>query len=174
MYPISISDWDRYTTQILDPTLNVAVMTIAQRLFPGGYDVGDDAPDTFEKVKALFQSGSRYVIYSGGCDSTIFGDPNVNYDFRAWHDWCHWQGGHDFSLRGEYETFKMQCGHLVAIYGDNETTRAWRRILFADIIGQKVYERRFGQFPDNQMQFVRDYLNKGPMFAFERRTREYR
>ncbi len=167
MYPISIRDWNWYTTQILDHGLNVAVMAMARRLFPGGYDVGENAPDTFEKLKALFESGKRFVVYSGGSANTIFGDPHVNYDFRAWHDWCHWQGDFDFSLRGEYETFRMQCRHLAIVHGDNETTRHWRRILFADIIAQKFYERRIGRFPDHQMHIVRRYLQIGPKAIFD-------
>lgn len=100
MYPISQDDWNRYTTSVLDHGLNVAVLVIAGRLFPGSFDVSDDAPDTYEKLVALFESGRRFVVYEGGSENTIFGDPAVNHHFRAWHDWCHWKGRHDFSMGG--------------------------------------------------------------------------
>ena len=48
------------------------------------------------------------VVAREGADNTIFGAPEVNYAFRAWHDWCHWMGGFDFSLYGECATCNMQ------------------------------------------------------------------
>lgn len=161
MYPIKEQDWHWYKTRILDHELNVAVLLIARRLFPASFDVSEDAPSTYEALKAHFESGKRYVVYSGGSDRTIFGDRHVNYHFRAWHDWCHWKGGHDFSVRGEYETFRMQHRHLVTIYGDNDTTRRWRSILFADIIGQRLHEKLCGHFPDDQPAFVKACLEQG-------------
>lgn len=162
MYPISQRDWDTYTTAVLDHGLNVAVLLIAGRLFPGSFDVGDDAPDSYEKLVSLFESGRRFIVYGGGSDSTIFGDPTVNHHFRAWHDWCHWQGRHDFSLAGEYAVYQMQCGHLATIYGDNETTHRWQRILFADGIAQKLHFQKYGSFPEDQMAFVRRFLKEHP------------
>ncbi|PHP65403.1 hypothetical protein CSC94_18760 [Zhengella mangrovi] len=161
MDPTKQTDWTWYQTRILDHELNVAAMMIANRLFPAGFDVAEDAPDTYEKLKALFESGKRYVVYSGGSDRTIFGDPEVNFHFRAWHDWCHWKGAHEFTVRGEYDTFRMQHCHLVAIYGDNAMTKRWRRILFADIVGQKLHEKRTGQFPEDQFSFVKACLEGG-------------
>jgi hypothetical protein len=32
-----------------DHNLNAAIIEIAKRLFPAGFDVSDDAPDTYEK-----------------------------------------------------------------------------------------------------------------------------
>ena len=165
MYPISQRDWDNYTTTVLDHGLNIAVLVIAGRLFPGSFDVSDDAPDTYEGLVALFESGRRLVVYKGGSDNTIFGDPTVNYHFRAWHDWCHWQGRHDFSLAGEYAVYEMQCAHLVTVYGDDETTHRWQRILFADGIGQKLHHEQHGSFPQNQMEFVRRFLGNRPAAA---------
>jgi hypothetical protein len=158
MYPIHNKDWQKYSETILDHGLNAALLTIAGRLFPGGFDVRDDAPDSYEKIVALFESGKRYVVFGGGSESTIFGDPHVNHSFRAWHDWCHWQGQFDFSLRGEFGAYKMQCCHLSRVYGDDEQTTRWKQILFADIIGQKLYFQRTGEFPIDQMAFVRDFL----------------
>jgi hypothetical protein len=165
MYPISQNDWNRYTNSILDHGLNVAVLVIAGRLFPGSFDVSDDAPDTYDKLVALFESGRRFVVYKAGSANTIFGDPAVNHHFRAWHDWCHWKGRHDFSMRGELAVHEMQSAHLVTVYGDCETTRHWQHILFADGIGQKLHHQRHGSFPQNQMAFVRQFLEDHPTSA---------
>ncbi len=166
MYPISEADWNRYRSEVLDHHLNVAVLLVTRRLFPASFDVSESAPDTYEKLVALFESSKRYVVYSGGSEQTIFGDPDVNYHFRAWHDWCHWRGGYDFSMQGEYNTLKLQCQHLTQIYGNNAQTRRWRRILFAEVIGQKIFQQLNGHFPENQRRFVDDYLERG-VFVFK-------
>lgn len=158
MYPISQQDWGRYRDAALDHGLNAAILTICQRLLPGGFDIAENAPDTYEAIVALFESGKRYVVYAGGSENTIYGDPEVNYHFRAWHDWCHWTGRFDFSLEGELGAYRMQCGHLVSVYGEDETVRHWQHILFADIIGQKLYHREHGTFPDDQLAFVLSVL----------------
>ncbi|MFN3889609.1 MAG: hypothetical protein ACK4MV_04360 [Beijerinckiaceae bacterium] len=160
MYPISQKAWKHYRTSILDHELNVAVMVIANRLFPAGFDVSDDAPDSYEKLVQRFESGRRYVVYSGGADKTIFGDPEVNYCFRAWHDWCHWRGRFDFSFTGEYATYEMQCEHLVRVYGQGERIERWKKILFADVIGQRLHHDLTGTFPVDQMKFVREFLSR--------------
>jgi len=158
MYPIKQEHWDRYRHAVLDHGLNVAVLVIARQLLPGGFDVSEDAPETYNALVRQFESGQRYIVYAGGSENTVFGDPEVNYHFRAWHDWCHWKGKHDFSFQGEHATYLMQCEHLVELYGNDETTERWRRILFADVIGQKLYFHRYRCFPENQMEFVKQYL----------------
>jgi hypothetical protein len=158
MYPVSSATWDAYRNGILDHGFNAAVLHIAQRLFPGGFDVSEDAPDTYEGLVALFESGRRYRVFSGGSERTIYGDPEVNYHFRAWHDWCHWRGRCDFSLKGEYGAYQFQCTHVDALYGESDTTARWKRILYAEVIGQKIYEQRYGRFPKDQMAFARRFL----------------
>jgi hypothetical protein len=70
----------------LDPNLNAAIIAIVKRLFPHGCDVSDKAPDTYEKLKAHLDARKRLVVYGGGSEHTIYGDPAINYAFRAWHD----------------------------------------------------------------------------------------
>ena len=74
MYPISQQDWGRYRDAALDHGLNAAILTICQRLLPGGFDIAENAPDTYEAIVALFESGKRYVVYAGGSENTIYGD----------------------------------------------------------------------------------------------------
>jgi hypothetical protein len=142
----------------LDIHFNVAVLTICKRLLPEGYDVAIDAPETYEQLIARLDSGERMLVYSGGSERTIYGDPEVNYAFRAWHDWCHWRGRHDFSYAGERAACEMQGAHLVTVYGDCPRTRRWRRILRAEVIGQREYFDHHGVFPDDQRAFVEAYL----------------
>ena len=142
----------------LDIQFNAAVLTICKALLPAGYDVAAVAPETYEELIAHLDAGRRMLVYSGGAEQTIYGDPEVNYAFRAWHDWCHWRGRHDFSLEGERATCAMQRAHLVALYGESPQTHRWRRILQAEVIGQREHFDRHGVFPDDQRAFVESYL----------------
>ena len=154
--------YTKYSSDIselaFDIQFNAAILKICKRLLPGGYDVAEVAPETYEQLIAHLDAGRRMLVYSGGAEWTIYGDPEVNYAFRAWHDWCHWRGRHDFSLDGERATCAMQGKHLVALYGESSQTARWRRILHAEVIGQRKYFDRHGVFPDDQRAFVESYL----------------
>lgn len=138
--------------------LNAAIVEMAASILSDGFDVADDAPHTFEALKAHLDVGRRLVVWSGGSRATICADPRVNYAFRAWHDWCHWRGNHDLSLDGEIATCEMQCRQLVARYGDAERTRYWCAIVRAEIVGQGLFYHRHKRFAENQRGFVLECL----------------
>lgn len=142
----------------LDPHLNAAIIFITHKIFPIGFHVSEDAPASFDELCAMLDSGKSMTVYSGGSAQTIYGGPHVNYAFRAWHDWCHWQGRHDFNADGELATCDMQISHLCETFGLNGHTRRWADILKAEIIGQAMYLEWHGRFPDNQRLFVELYL----------------
>ena len=144
----------------LDTSLNVAIMHIATKLFPTGFDVSLDALATFDELKAHLDAGKRMVVFSGGSGTTIYGDPEVNWCFRAWHDWCHWRGSHPLSLKGERATCVMQAQHLLTLYGNGPQVRRWIRIIHAEIIGQADFYRDHGHFPVDQYGFVVWYLQR--------------
>jgi hypothetical protein len=54
----------------------------------------------------------------------------------------------------------MQGEQLVTVYGESSRTRWWRRILHAEIIGQREYFDRHGVFPHDQRAFVSAYLTR--------------
>lgn len=103
------TDWTSHSPAPLDPGLNTAIVAIASLLFPNGFDVADIAPDTYDKLKAHLDAGRRMLVWSGASDYTVFGCCEVNWAYRAWHDWCHWQGAHLFTLEGEEATANMQA-----------------------------------------------------------------
>ena len=141
--------------QPLDTGFNVAVMHIASRLFPTGFDVSDDAPQTYEELTELLDAGNRMVVWSGASAKTIYADPEANYAFRAWHDWCHWRGRHRFTPEGEIAVYNMQADHIRQLYG---AVQRWLDILHADTIGQQLHFYHFGSYPDDQRGFVEAYL----------------
>jgi hypothetical protein len=148
----------------LDPNLNAAITAIAKRLFPSGFDVSDDAPDTYKKLKTHLDAGKRLVVFSGGSQHTIYADPAVNHAFRAWHDWTHWTGQHDLTFQGELAVYDAQRKHLIELFGDNSRTRYWSEIINAEIIGQATYFEYHKRFPVDQRGFVEAYL-KDPHLA---------
>ncbi len=142
----------------LDIHFNAAVLAICSRVLPGGFDVADAAPGTYDELIAHLDAGRRMLVYSGASERTIYRDPEVNYAFRAWHDWCQWRGRYDFSREGERATYAMQGNHLVTLFGESSQTRRWGRILHAEIIGQRDYYDRHGTFPEDRRAFVAAYL----------------
>ena len=142
-----------YSPRILDRGLNAAVLHLADVYCPRGYDVSPTAPETLEGLKAL----DRMCVSSGHSEGTIFGDPEVNYAFRAWHDACHLLGDYPFTLEGETDACSMQCNQLVALYGA-EKAGPWCKMLRAEVIGQACYIERWHEFPVNQVKFDLAYL----------------
>jgi hypothetical protein len=157
------------TSGILNMGLNPAVHTIAKKLFPCGYLVSEtEAPATYEALRERLNSGQPMMVYSGASDNTIFGDREVNWAFRAWHDWCHWKGGYDFTSEGEAAACEMQVEHIKTLYGDNEETQLWADILRAEVNGQAQYEAIHGEFPKDQKAFIREYLKAPEVALFAR------
>jgi hypothetical protein len=146
------------TYRILDIEFNAAVAHLADKT-ARGFRVAEVAPQTYEEVIRQIDRHGIIVVWSGASEHTIFGHPGINYAFRAWHDWCHWRGGHDFSPSGEIAVAHMQREQLIALYGDTPRTRRWCKIIEAEIIGQIGYREQHSEFPVNQYAFVVDYLN---------------
>jgi len=102
------------TSRILDRGLNAAVAHIAYSLAPS-FRVAADAPHTYKELKQQIEGQGIVVVSSAASEQTIYGNSEINYAFRAWHDWCHWRGGHEFSLEGERAVARMQCAHLITL-----------------------------------------------------------
>jgi hypothetical protein len=134
---------------------NVAVQTMAARLFPTGFDTSLDAPSTLADLTDHIAKTGRMLVYSGHSDQTIFDCEATNHAFRAWHDWCHWKFQLPFNAEGEAAACKVQQGHLATVYGaDHWMLPKWNRILDAEINGQLEYAAKHGDFPTNQAAFV--------------------
>jgi hypothetical protein len=115
----------------LDPHLNAAVVSIANRLMPCGWDVSPHAPATYEELVRHWHTNRRICVFDGGSDHTIFADPEVNHAFRAWHDWVHVKHGYDFSMNGEVLTCSQQIQHINLFYGVSATTIRWAKLMEA-------------------------------------------
>jgi hypothetical protein len=156
----------------LDRSFNVVVKQIASRLFPMGFDIGPDAPDTLAKLKARLDSGDRMLVWDGASDKTIFACPETNYAFRAWHDWLHWKLGADFTPQGERVVMLAMQAQVVSLYGGragaSEDVLRWCAILQAEVIGQLEHKEDHGGFPEDQREVTKRYLSvRGWKFAWD-------
>ena len=142
--------------QPLDHAFNRAVHHIANKLLPNGWDVSDTAPSSLAELKAYYATTGRICVWSGRSDYTIFADRETNYAFRAWHDYHHLLGNHEFTPDGERAVETEQWSDIWQLYGPGHNH--WADILHAEIGGQGEYERANGTFPADQMAFVRAYL----------------
>jgi hypothetical protein len=138
---------------------NAAVMTIANRLCPTGYDVSPDAPTSLEALTAHIQATGRIVVSSENSDATIYGDPEHNFAFRAFHDWCHWRYQLPFTLDGEREVCKRQQEIVRQVFGPGTATERFCALIECEVVGQAEYFEAYGHFPEDQRAFAEQWLN---------------
>lgn len=135
--------------------LNVAVKQIASRLFPTGYDVGPDAPETLEALTDHIETTGRMLVSDQHCENSIFGCAETNMAARAWHDWCHWKFQLPFTLEGEAAAFEVQIDHLKTL---GLWTQEIEDLLRIEVVTQAEYFEATGEFPENQRAFTRTAL----------------
>lgn len=148
------------------PAFNAAVLHLANVYNPRGYAVSADAPSTLSELRECWRRDGRITVWSGASDQTIFGDPEVNYAFRAWHDATHLALGAEFDDNGEEAVCWRQIDNVRKLYG-KRTATVFKGIISAEIQGQLHYEKRVGRFPRNQREFVLRYLGLGGGNAFD-------
>lgn len=141
----------------IDRGFNVAILHIADRLFPTGFDVGPDAPDTLDKLTNHINTTGRMLVSSDNSGRTIFGDAEVNYAFRAWHDFHHYRGSFAFTPEGEAKAAMAQAQDLIELYG-GEKAFPWLKLLDAEVNGQARYQELHGRFPTDQVAFDLGYI----------------
>jgi hypothetical protein len=137
--------------------LNAAVLTMVNKLLPCGFDITEDekaAPGTLKELNAHVAKTGRILVWSGASDETIFGSPDINHAFRAWHDWCHWRLQAEMNAVGEYAVYVEQCAHLNTVYPGHPKLGMWMDLLFVEIVEQNAFHERTGHFPANQRAFV--------------------
>lgn len=142
----------------IDRGMNVAVLHIASKLFPQGWDVVPEAeaPSTLEAINAAM-AGGRMKVSGDNCAGTSFGCPEVNIAFRAWHDWTHWKHQLPFNVEGETATAWMQIEHLRHF---GLWTPFKRDFLLAEVVDQVEHYARTGTFPVDQWGTTYEGLTK--------------
>ena len=149
---------------VLCRAFNAAVLHVTGRLLPRGFDVSPSAPGTWPDLQAHFRRTGRIAVWDGASESSVYGDSEVNYAFRAWHDCAHLRGGYDFTPEGETAAAELQCRDVLSLY-PGETGARFCQIIWAEVCGQSAHLQRFGAFPADQFRFVHNYLTHGPEVA---------
>jgi hypothetical protein len=138
--------------------LNAAVVAMAARVCPKGFDVVPQGPVSLTALGDAVARTGRIPVDERNADATIFGDREINYAFRAWHDWTHWYYKKPFTLTGETEVAQLQLADLAKVYGAKFADR-YKAILYAEVIGQTLACEITGKFPDDQISFDEKFLD---------------
>ena len=138
---------------------NVAVRRMAELVCPAGYDVLDNgAPYNLQSLNDYVRLHHRIGVSRRYSDNTIFGCPETNWAFRAWHDWTHFIIQAPFTLDGELAVAHRQIEDLVRVYGHGAETRDFAKLIMCEVYGQASYHVEHGEFPADQRAFTRNWL----------------
>jgi hypothetical protein len=112
-----------------------------------------ESRDDWEQLKD--SNPLKQTISTIGCGNTIFGDPQVNIMFRAWHDYIHITKQLDFSPINEAAVAFIQASELPWDW--------WyeKQLIIAEVVGQVVNHERTGQFNHDQRAFTLNLLATG-------------
>lgn len=143
------------------------ILSLAKSHWPQGWDVGPNAPDNFSHLKAEYAARGRITVFNGVCDNTIYGSPEVNYAFRAWHDALHIAHNLGFDTDSEIKVSNHQVQQVRQAQDISWVeTHCFSRWVAADVAGQALYYRRHKRFVQNQRAFVEAYMYD-PVVALE-------
>lgn len=142
----------------INKAFNVAVLHMCSRVLPKGFDVSDDAPDTLAKLTAHYKATGRVLVWSGESDNTIYGDKDVNFAFRAWHDAIHIEHQFEFTLSGEAAVCNIQIQQLIKVYGASDAVIEFCELIRAEVVGQAELYARTGAYASDQRAFTIDYI----------------
>ena len=123
----------------------------------------NNAPNSYGGLVAAFMDATmdseRYYLPVSNlhCWSTIYTTPEVNMQFRYWHDMLHCMRREDFSLKGELAIGALHCGSAAREFGRGSLEY---KLMLADTIGQTVHEAMTGAFPGDQREFCFNFVNQ--------------
>jgi hypothetical protein len=125
-----------------------------------GYVDCDVAYDDYPSLCAAFAESKRtglpLKVWSSGSENTIYTSCGANYAFRFWHNCLHAQFGISFDLVGECVIAGM---HVTAVAEEFGMHSLERLMMEADTRQQSIFAfKHSDHFPDNQLQFVTDYV----------------
>lgn len=109
----------------------------------------------FSTFKQETEQNGYMKISSEYCENTIFGDPEVNIAFRAWHDATHLQLNEGFDYMAETRVAFAQIAEL---------PREWeyeRLLILTEVVAQAAYHQKTGGFVENQRLFTINTLRNG-------------
>jgi hypothetical protein len=147
-----LPEWQATNLEPYDRSFNAAVMKMASLVCPKGYDVvpESDAPESLQDLQTLVELTGRIAVSRDHSNNTIFGCPEHNWAFRAWHDWTHFILRAPFTLDGELSVANRQCEDIARVFGHGPRVREWQRLIMGEVYGQALYFDQHGHFPEDQ------------------------
>ena len=133
----------------LSPRLNEWIIERAAKI---KWHPSSDAPSNLEDLKAV---ADDIPILDQFNEDNIFGDPDVNMMFRAWHDSVHIKHDLPMDLLGETRAAFIQAAELPSDW--------WfeRFLLMTEITGQVCYYEVHNNFVNTQRAFTINVLRTG-------------
>lgn len=112
--------------------------------------------ENYTQLKHDVEKCGILVISTDFSDSSIFGDPKMNWKFRAVHDMQHYDLNLDFEPQSEFMiTYKM-----LGDYKRKGLSQFDIDLLQIEMNGQVAYYVETGDFPVNQREFTIGELNR--------------
>lgn len=128
---------------------------IINRVKSINYVAGSFKEMDFEELKRLYLEKGKLYISRDNCQNTIFGSPEVNIMFRAWHDQVHIDANEGFEYMQETRVAFLQAAELP------EDWHFEKMLILAEVVGQAAYHEKTGGFVPDQIQFTKDLLLTG-------------
>jgi hypothetical protein len=129
-------------------------------------------PETYEQLVAAWDKVAKrgdakfYLVWSGGCENTIYNNPEDNQFFRFVHDHAHWSLGVGFTVVEEMYVHNRLKDHL---YKANVSALA-RDLYDVDTFGQTNFGATFnGSFVTNQRLFAHSRVINCPTMEHTQR-----
>lgn len=151
---------------MLSETLNLAVDVLSRQEagWPEGVCLVDDeqlAPASLAAAQHFNARTGRIAVWTGASQQTIFGDAEMNWRFRAWHDSVHIAHALPFTMAGETMAAYIQCAQLIRTMPENGTERGKAlQLILCEVIGQAHEYELHGAFPADQLAFTAAHLGE--------------
>jgi hypothetical protein len=129
--------------RVLCPRLNELIQIKSKGI---QYNAAEIAPDTYPKLRS---NAGQLTVWTGASEQTIFGDPRLNWAFRALHDLEHIKHSLSFSIDHELHLARITAAQFDGRIAD---------IVYAEIGGQIEYLQANGKFPQDQYNFILNYI----------------
>ena len=138
----------------LNPLFNDWIIDLSTALFPYGFDVRVNAPNTAADLSATMRMG-RMVVWDSDYSTSDIADTETHRAFRALHDWAHWRYDLPFTMAGEYAACHVHTSQIIRYFGRNEGVERTIAQLWANIISTLEYVADHdGAYPADQHAFV--------------------
>lgn len=135
--------------RVLSPEFNRVVELMAGDL---RYTLTRDQYGSFEEMKADSQMrGGVFSVNTLHSQTSIFGEPRINWMFRAWHDAAHLAVDAGFDPEGEAKAARYQ---ILQMRFRKVSSPLFEALVDIEVNGQGNWFAQTGSFPTDQYDFT--------------------